>query len=194
MDVNISSKRFKRTFWFVNEEQQLGVAVIYTWENFEEKIAHLKSADGFSELAEHYEEFYEAIDGIEWNEDVSLDMAMLKDAPGFGSLLKLSHPEIDKTLSDGFDLEMEFSYISNKAGELQKAGERNYWPTISPEFKFATDYSEPLEVQDGNEFSMMAKIWRSGCWHSFDNLFQYMQDELGFEIEDEIIAFVDRYL
>lgn len=194
MEVNIFSKRFKRTFWFVNEEHQSGVAIIYTWENYEEQIAHLKSNDGFSDLSMHFEELFEVLEGVEWNEDLSIDMAMLNDAPGFGSSITLSHPPIDKSLADGFDLEMEFRYILNKAGELHKAGARNYWPTISPEFKFESDYSAPLEAQISNEFVIMAKIWRSGCWHHFDSLFQYMQDELGYEIEDETIEFVDRHL
>jgi hypothetical protein len=194
MEVNISSKRFKRIFWFVNEDQQSGVSIIYTWENFEEEIAHLKSNDGFSELSEHYEELFEVLEGVEWNEDLSIDMAMLNDAPGFGSSITLSHPPIDTSLADGFELEMEFSYVLSKAGELQRAGARNHWPTISPEFKFESDYSGPLEAQTSAEFSIMSKIWRSGCWHDFESLFQYMQDELGFEIEDETIEFVDRYL
>lgn len=194
MEVNISSKRFKRIFWFVNEDQQSGVSIIYTWENFEEEIAHLKSNDGFSELSEHYEELFEVLEGVEWNEDLSIDMAMLSDAPGFGSSITLSHPPIDTSLADGFELDIEFSYVLNKAGELQRSGARNHWPTISPEFKFESDYSAPLEAQTGAEFSIMAKIWRSGCWHDFESLFQYMQDELGFEIEDETIEFVDRYL
>lgn len=194
MSINIESKRFKRVFWYVSEANQYGVSVTYTWENFDEIIASLESKKGFEEVSESYEELIELLDEIEEGDDVSIDMAILEGAPGFGSLLCLTHPNIDQTLSDGFDLELSFSYTFKKAIERQEVKAQNYWCTSSPAFKWNDDWTMPLESQAEFELEVMAKVWRSGCWKSFDDLKEFMGNELEMEIEDETIEFVDRYL
>lgn len=62
----------------------------------------------------------EAIEDADSDDDISLDMMSLKDAPGFGNTLLLSHPSIDTSLPDGFELEIAFNYVFSKATELQK--------------------------------------------------------------------------